>query len=167
MMDSLEKQKQVDLNVQKLRIEEVVSEREKSDLAIAMLKEEMMEQSRKYTETIEILENQIALLKDKFMADISEIDSKINRYFEKNEPIKKSLQPATEKKSLAAMFESYVENLSAISQKDATIKQCKDKLKSANTESSKLKQLLQEKSEAVKVLQEELNSQMKKMSTYK
>ena len=57
MIENLEKARQSDLTIHKRRVEETNADKEKAELALAMLKEEMMEQSRKYTETIEIMEN--------------------------------------------------------------------------------------------------------------
>ena len=73
------------------------------------------------------------------MSDVNDIDAKINKYCEKNEQFKKSLQPHQERKSLLSMFENYAESFGALSQKDSSIKQLKDKVKQINTENAKIK----------------------------
>lgn len=52
------------------------------------------------------------MLKDKFLNDVKDIETKINVYFNQNENCKRSLSPKREKKKLEGMFENYWTNIS-------------------------------------------------------
>jgi len=63
-----------------------------------------------------IYEKQIAIVKEKFLTDIKELQTKINMYFNQSENFKKSLSTTQEKKNLEKMFEKYADTSSLISQ---------------------------------------------------
>lgn len=76
----------------------------------------MLEQNKKYEETIGIYEKQIAITKEKFINDIKELQTKINVYFNQTESFKKSLSVAQEKKNLEKLFEKYADNITQVAQ---------------------------------------------------
>jgi len=89
----------------------------------------MVEQSKRYEETMGILrcepvieinvgiyEKQIALVKEKFITDIKELQTKINVYFNQSENFKKSLSTTQEKRNLEKIFEKYADTTTLVSQ---------------------------------------------------
>jgi phage shock protein A len=91
-------------------------ETEKAGETLTILKDEMLEQNKKYEETIGIYEKQIANAKEKFINDIKELQTKINVYFNQTESFKKSLSVAQEKKNLEKLFEKYADNITQVAQ---------------------------------------------------
>lgn len=76
-LESNEKNRNIEVNAHKIRIEEVKDELENNNLVIAVLKEEMVEENRKHKEILEINRLHIKLLKEKFTQELQELRKSI------------------------------------------------------------------------------------------
>lgn len=104
------------------------------------------------------------MLKEKFLNDIKELDTKINVYFNQNETCKRSLSPKRERKNLDKLFENYWINSLQVTQKESNVALYKDKVKSLTQETKTLKADLKRVNDVLQKVTEEKNALMKKKS---
>jgi len=125
----------------------------------------MTEQSKRYEETMDIYERQIGMVKEKFVNDVKDIQTKINIYFNQSDSIKKSLSAAQEKKNLEKIFEKYADQISQLSQKESTISSLKEKIKNLMTENKNVKENVKKLQDNNEKLVGDLETTQKKLKT--
>jgi len=138
-------------------------EKERTEETLQILQEEMTEQNRRYEETMDIYERQIGMVKEKFVNDVKELQTKINIYFNQSDSIKKSLSSVQEKKNLEKIFEKYADNISQLSQKESTISSLKEKIKNLMTENKNIKENVKKLQENNEKLATDLETTQKKL----